>query len=267
MVGFRVFDVGLLIVWLIWFFRLRDDDDDSHGEDGGGGGGPDQPGQGRPGGDGIRLPLGRWPLGRPAGHAPTAGPGAHQTPPAPAPATSPPDPATPGSAEQRQVPRLMGGCTRALAGPSTASLPGWGRAGGPNLGSACSAWRVGGSYAPVSACPPSSGAHRAATRARAHGAPRACCALHPAGPNDPPAARGAPSSAGAGLSLQNSSKRSAGLSAGGGSFSGVRGGFGARLGPGAAVRRRLPARAPVSGWGAAGLRLRRLGASSSVSGR
>ena len=24
MVGFRVFDVGLLIVWLIWFFRLRD---------------------------------------------------------------------------------------------------------------------------------------------------------------------------------------------------------------------------------------------------
>ena len=22
MVGFRVFDVGLLIVWLIWFFRL-----------------------------------------------------------------------------------------------------------------------------------------------------------------------------------------------------------------------------------------------------
>ena len=29
MVGFRVFDVGLLVVWLIWFFRLRDDDDDS----------------------------------------------------------------------------------------------------------------------------------------------------------------------------------------------------------------------------------------------
>ena len=26
MVGFRVFDVGLLIVWLVWFFRLRDDD-------------------------------------------------------------------------------------------------------------------------------------------------------------------------------------------------------------------------------------------------
>ena len=27
MVGFRIFDVGLLVVWLVWFFRLRDDDD------------------------------------------------------------------------------------------------------------------------------------------------------------------------------------------------------------------------------------------------
>ena len=40
MVGFRVFDVGLLVIWLIWFFRLRDDDDDSRGDDGGGGEGP-----------------------------------------------------------------------------------------------------------------------------------------------------------------------------------------------------------------------------------
>ena len=32
MVGLRVFDVGALIVWLVWFFRLREDDD---GEDGG----------------------------------------------------------------------------------------------------------------------------------------------------------------------------------------------------------------------------------------
>ncbi|HEY1275457.1 MAG TPA: hypothetical protein VGF25_11120 [Thermoleophilaceae bacterium] len=65
MVGFRVFDVGLLIVWLIWFFRLRDDGDDSPGDDGGGGEGPD-PGPNRdgPGGDGIRLPLGRWRPGR-----------------------------------------------------------------------------------------------------------------------------------------------------------------------------------------------------------
>jgi hypothetical protein len=65
MVGFRVFDVGLLIVWLIWFFRLRDDDDDSHGDDGGGGEGPGpRPEKDGPGGDGIRLPLGRWGLGR-----------------------------------------------------------------------------------------------------------------------------------------------------------------------------------------------------------
>ena len=60
MVGFRVFDVGLLIVWLIWFFRLRDDDDDSRGDDGGGGEGPDPgPEHDGPGG-GMRLPLGRW---------------------------------------------------------------------------------------------------------------------------------------------------------------------------------------------------------------
>jgi len=65
MVGFRVFDVGLLIVWLIWFFRLRNDDDDSRGDDGGGGEGPGPPG-GRdgPGGGGIKLPLGSWQLGR-----------------------------------------------------------------------------------------------------------------------------------------------------------------------------------------------------------
>ena len=61
MVGFRIFDVGLLIVWLIWFFRLRDDGDDSHGDDGGGGEGPEpRPGRDGPGGDGIRLPLGGW---------------------------------------------------------------------------------------------------------------------------------------------------------------------------------------------------------------
>ena len=65
MVGFRVFDVGLLVVWLIWFFRLRDDDDDSRGDDGGGGEGPGpRPGRDGPGGGGIKLPLGSWNLGR-----------------------------------------------------------------------------------------------------------------------------------------------------------------------------------------------------------
>ena len=39
MVGFRVFDVGLLVLWLVWFFRLRDDDagPSDDGDDGGGG--------------------------------------------------------------------------------------------------------------------------------------------------------------------------------------------------------------------------------------
>jgi hypothetical protein len=60
MVGFRIFDVGLLILWLVWFFRLRDDDDDAPDDDGPGGGGPDAGPEGGPGGGGggLRLPLG-----------------------------------------------------------------------------------------------------------------------------------------------------------------------------------------------------------------
>ncbi|MBX5470025.1 MAG: hypothetical protein IRZ21_09025 [Thermoleophilaceae bacterium] len=60
MVGFRVFDVGLLVLWLVWFFRLRDDDD--KGEDGGGngGGGPHPVRPTGPGGGGLALPLGRF---------------------------------------------------------------------------------------------------------------------------------------------------------------------------------------------------------------
>jgi hypothetical protein len=76
MVGFRVFDVGLLIVWLIWFFRLREDGDDSQGDDGGGGQGPDPgPGNDDPGGGGIKLPLGRAkPGGRLRDHSPLRSP-------------------------------------------------------------------------------------------------------------------------------------------------------------------------------------------------
>jgi hypothetical protein len=64
MIGLRVFDVGALIVWLVWFFRLRDDDD---GDDGGGGEGkePDPPKPRGPGG--LRLPLPNadpWPVRR-----------------------------------------------------------------------------------------------------------------------------------------------------------------------------------------------------------
>ena len=56
MVGLRVFDVGALIVWLVWFFRLRDDDDDD-GDDfrGGEGDAPDPEPKGSP--PGLRLPL------------------------------------------------------------------------------------------------------------------------------------------------------------------------------------------------------------------
>jgi hypothetical protein len=64
-VGFRVFDVGLLIVWMIWFFRLRDDEDDPP-EDDDGGGGP-EPGsrpEGPGGGGGMPLPDGRFAPGR-----------------------------------------------------------------------------------------------------------------------------------------------------------------------------------------------------------
>jgi len=60
MVGFRVFDVGLLIVWLVWFFRLREDGPDSPPEDdgGGGGGGSDRKTGKGPGGGGLALPDG-----------------------------------------------------------------------------------------------------------------------------------------------------------------------------------------------------------------
>ena len=58
MVGFRIFDVGLLIVWLVWFFRLRDDDDRSDDDGPGGGGSDSGPGKG-PGGGGLGRPLGR----------------------------------------------------------------------------------------------------------------------------------------------------------------------------------------------------------------
>jgi hypothetical protein len=66
MVGFRVFDLGLLVLWLVWFFRLRDDGEDPPDDGGGGGGGPGQ-GPDRRGprdGGGMRLPLGRWRGGR-----------------------------------------------------------------------------------------------------------------------------------------------------------------------------------------------------------
>ena len=63
MVGFRIFDVGLLIVWLVWFFRLRDDDDRSD-DDGPGGGGSDSGPRKGPGGGGLGKRLGGLDQGR-----------------------------------------------------------------------------------------------------------------------------------------------------------------------------------------------------------
>src|SRR5919107_309252 len=63
MVGFRIFDVGLLIVWLVWFFRLRDDDDQSEDDGPGGGGNDPRPGKG-PGDGGLGRRLGQLDQGR-----------------------------------------------------------------------------------------------------------------------------------------------------------------------------------------------------------
>ena len=70
MVGLRVFDIGALIVWLVWFFRLRDDDDDADGGHGGGGNAPEPENPSGPPG-GLRLPLdnaGPWSGRRRDGH-------------------------------------------------------------------------------------------------------------------------------------------------------------------------------------------------------
>ncbi len=66
LIGLRVFDVGALIVWLIWFFKLRDDDDDdAGGDDFRGDGDPPDPEPSGPGGLGIPLPdADPWPKRR-----------------------------------------------------------------------------------------------------------------------------------------------------------------------------------------------------------
>jgi hypothetical protein len=69
MVGLRVFDIGALVVWLVWFFRLRDDDDDSDDFRGGGGNAPEPEEPKGPSG-GLRIPLAEsrpW-AGRRRGH-------------------------------------------------------------------------------------------------------------------------------------------------------------------------------------------------------
>jgi hypothetical protein len=56
-VGFRIFDVGLLLIWLIWFFRLRDDDAGPNDEGGDDGGGPPVHPPEPSGGGGLGLML------------------------------------------------------------------------------------------------------------------------------------------------------------------------------------------------------------------
>ena len=63
MVGFRVLDVGALIVFLVWFFHQRFDSDDPPDDDGPGGG-PDRGPRDDPGGGGLERPLGRARPGR-----------------------------------------------------------------------------------------------------------------------------------------------------------------------------------------------------------
>jgi hypothetical protein len=66
MIGLRVFDVGALIVWLVWFFRLRDDDDSDDGFRGGDGNAPEPDHPKGPSG-GLSLPLADsrpWPTRR-----------------------------------------------------------------------------------------------------------------------------------------------------------------------------------------------------------
>jgi hypothetical protein len=59
LVGTRVFDLGAMIVWLVWFFRQQDEPDDEWWDEGGGGGGGDPPSSPRddPRGPGLDLPL------------------------------------------------------------------------------------------------------------------------------------------------------------------------------------------------------------------
>ena len=99
MVGLRVFDVGALIIWLVWFFRLRDDDADDDGDDFRRG--DDDPEPEPRGGPGLDLPLpdsAPWPARR-RDH------GGDRDPARPAPRRAPrPAPVPAGKPERRTSP-------------------------------------------------------------------------------------------------------------------------------------------------------------------
>jgi hypothetical protein len=93
MIGLRVFDVGALIVWLVWFFRLRDDDDDSDDFRRGDGNAPEpEEPKGPSGGLGIPLADSKpWPKRRRdhRGDLPPAPASARRGVPQPVPARAP----------------------------------------------------------------------------------------------------------------------------------------------------------------------------------
>jgi hypothetical protein len=64
LVGLRVFDLGGMLIWLVWFFRHNGGTDDREDDGGGGGGGSLPPDPPKPGGPGLDLPIadaGPWP--------------------------------------------------------------------------------------------------------------------------------------------------------------------------------------------------------------
>ena len=65
LVGLRVLDLGALLAWLVWFFRIREEPDDGEEGNGGGGGGPEIGPPHPTGGpeNGVPLPdAGPWPV-------------------------------------------------------------------------------------------------------------------------------------------------------------------------------------------------------------
>src|SRR5215211_6854185 len=97
MVGLRVFDLGALIVWLVWFFRHREDDDDGDDDRDWRRDAPDEPPPSPTGPGGLELPLPEAEQARRrvrdhTGERPAATPPARRQLPEPAPTRVPAEP-------------------------------------------------------------------------------------------------------------------------------------------------------------------------------
>jgi hypothetical protein len=57
LVGLRVFDLGGMLIWLIWFLRHDSGPGENEDEGGGGGGGTLPSSRPKPGGPGLDLPI------------------------------------------------------------------------------------------------------------------------------------------------------------------------------------------------------------------